>query len=141
MYLKRLGPVQSSGRRGLNVPEGDTIYRSARALGRALKGKTVTRFESSYALLTQANDQTSFAGQTVTQVESRGKWLLIHFSGGAILATRPFSPGRGSCLVQPRAMLSRFFPPPRPLLLFLLFSKGGRYCFPVVARESVNQRD
>jgi endonuclease VIII len=80
------------------VPEGDTIFRSARALGRALTGKTVTRFESSYALLTQANDQTPFAGQTVTQVESRGKWLLIHFSGGpngreSILATHMLMSG------------------------------------------------
>ncbi len=75
------------------MPEGDTIFRSARALGRALTGQTVTRFESSYALLTQANDQTPFSGQTVTQVESRGKWLLIHFSGGAILATHMLMSG------------------------------------------------
>jgi endonuclease-8 len=75
------------------MPEGDTIYRTARTLGRALTDKTVTRFESSYALLTQANDQTSFAGQTITLVESRGKWLLIHFSGGQILATHMLMSG------------------------------------------------
>ncbi len=63
------------------MPEGDTIYRSARALGRALTGKTVTRFESAYALIARANDENPIAGQTVTKVEARGKWLLIHFSG------------------------------------------------------------
>jgi len=63
------------------VPEGDTIYRSARALGRALTGKTITRFESGYALLVRANDEDPIAGQIVTKVEARGKWLLIHFSG------------------------------------------------------------
>ena len=30
---------------------------------------------------------TPLAGQMVEQVESRGKWLLIHFSGGGTLAT------------------------------------------------------
>ncbi len=63
------------------MPEGDTIYRSARALGRALIGKTVTRFESAYALIARANDEDPLAGQTITKVEARGKWLLIHFSG------------------------------------------------------------
>ena len=36
------------------MPEGDTIYRTARALNRALTGKPITRFESSYAQLTAA---------------------------------------------------------------------------------------
>jgi len=63
------------------MPEGDTIYRSARALGRALTGKTVTRFESAYALIARANDNDPITGQTITKVEARGKWLLIHFSG------------------------------------------------------------
>jgi endonuclease-8 len=69
------------------MPEGDTIFRTARVLGRALTGKAVTRFESAYSQLVQADDQTPFAGETVTEVEARGKWLLIHFSGGRILAT------------------------------------------------------
>jgi endonuclease-8 len=75
------------------VPEGDTIYRSARALGRALTGKTVTRFESGYAQLVQADDQLPFAGQTVTLVEARGKWLLMHFSAGSVLATHMLMTG------------------------------------------------
>ncbi len=69
------------------MPEGDTIFRSARSLGRALAGKTVTAFRSTYPLLTRFHDDTPLTGQTVEQVESRGKWLLMHFSGGATLAT------------------------------------------------------
>lgn len=33
------------------------------------------------------DDDTPIAGQTVDQVEARGKWLLVHFSGGGILAS------------------------------------------------------
>jgi len=75
------------------MPEGDTIYRTARALSRALTGKPVTRFESSYAQLTSANDQKAFAGQTIAHIEARGKWLLIHFSSGNILATHMLMSG------------------------------------------------
>ena len=65
------------------MPEGDTIFRSARALGRALIGKQVTRFESAYALIARANDDIPFIGQTIAQIEARGKWLLIYFSSDA----------------------------------------------------------
>jgi endonuclease VIII len=69
------------------MPEGDTIYRTARSMGRALIGKPITGFRSNYPLLTRFQDDTPITGQTVDSVESRGKWLLIHFSGGATLAT------------------------------------------------------
>lgn len=69
------------------MPEGDTIFRSARALNRALAGKVVIGFRSAYALLTRFNDNTPLVGQTIDRVEARGKWLLMHFSGGAILVT------------------------------------------------------
>jgi endonuclease-8 len=69
------------------MPEGDTIFRSARTLNRALAGKAITGFRSTYPLLTRFHDDTPLTGQTVETVESRGKWLLIHFSGGATLAT------------------------------------------------------
>ena len=69
------------------MPEGDTIFRTARSLGRALAGKPVTVFRSTYPLLTRFNDDTPLAGQLVERVEARGKWLLIHFSGGGTLAT------------------------------------------------------
>jgi endonuclease-8 len=69
------------------MPEGDTIFRTARALGRALAGKPITGFRSTYPLLTRFDDDTPLVGQLVESVESRGKWLLIHFSGGGTLAT------------------------------------------------------
>jgi endonuclease-8 len=75
------------------MPEGDTIFRTARALGRALIGKPITGFRSTYPLLMRFNDDTPLAGQTVEHVESRGKWLLIHFSGGGTLATHMLMSG------------------------------------------------
>jgi endonuclease-8 len=69
------------------VPEGDTIFRSARALDRALRGKIVIRFESAYAHLASIDDDKRLAGRTVEHVEARGKWLLMYFSGDLILVT------------------------------------------------------
>ena len=75
------------------MPEGDTIFRSARAPHQAFAGKTVTRFETAYAPLASVNDQSPVAGRTIEQVESRGKWLLIHFSGDLILVTHMLMSG------------------------------------------------
>jgi endonuclease-8 len=91
------------------VPEGDTIFRTARALGRALTAKPITGFRSTYPLLTRFDDDTPLKGQTVEHVESRGKWLLIHFSGGGTLATHMLMSGSwhiyrpGERWQQPRA--------------------------------------
>ena len=82
------------------MPEGDTIYRTARAMGRALIGKPITAFRSNYPLLTRFHDDTPITGQTVDNVEARGKWLLIHFSGGATLATHMLM--NGSWHLYPR---------------------------------------
>jgi endonuclease-8 len=75
------------------VPEGDTIFRSARALNKALAGATVTGFETAYAPLASVNDNTPLAGRTIESVESRGKWLLMHFSGDLILVTHMLMSG------------------------------------------------
>lgn len=75
------------------MPEGDTIFRSARSLGRALGGKTITGFRSTYPRLTRYHDDVPLTGQRVDEVESRGKWLLMHFSGGATLATHMLMSG------------------------------------------------
>jgi endonuclease-8 len=75
------------------VPEGDTIYRAARALGQALEGKVVTLFETVLAPLAMVDDDTPLAGRMVEKVESRGKWLLIHFSGDLILVTHMLMSG------------------------------------------------
>ena len=75
------------------MPEGDTIFRSARALQQALAGRQVTLFETAHAQLASVNDQSPVAGRTVELVESRGKWLLIHFSGDLILTTHMLMSG------------------------------------------------
>ena len=75
------------------MPEGDTIFRTARALGRALEGRPITGFRSTFPLLTRFNDDTPLVGQLVESVESRGKWLLIYFSGGGTLATQMLMSG------------------------------------------------
>jgi endonuclease-8 len=69
------------------MPEGDTIFRAARALHRALAGEIVTGFETTYAPLVRMNDSAPVVGRTIERVEPRGKWLLICFSGDLILLT------------------------------------------------------
>jgi endonuclease VIII len=67
------------------VPEGDTIFRSADTLHRALAGQCVTRFESVLVRLARVDEDRPIAGRIVEQVASRGKHLLMHFSGDLIL--------------------------------------------------------
>jgi endonuclease-8 len=69
------------------MPEGDTIFRAARTLHRALAGKQVTAFESMLPALNRINEDTPLAGRTIERVHSRGKHLLIHFSGDLVLRT------------------------------------------------------
>ena len=75
------------------MPEGDTIYRAARALQRAIGGKVVTGFETGLAPLARVNDDAPLTGRVVEKVESRGKWCLIHFSGDLILVTHMLMSG------------------------------------------------
>ena len=69
------------------MPEGDTIYRAARALQRALAGQVVTGFETGLGKLARVNDDAPLVGRVVERVESRGKWCLMYFSGDLILVT------------------------------------------------------
>jgi endonuclease-8 len=75
------------------MPEGDTIYRAARALQKAIGGKVVTGFETGLATLARVNDDAPLVGRTVERVESRGKWCLICFSGDLILVTHMLMSG------------------------------------------------
>ena len=47
------------------MPEGDTIFRAARTLHRALAGQVVTRFDTAYALLARVHDDTPITGRTI----------------------------------------------------------------------------
>lgn len=61
------------------MPEGDTIFRAATTLRRALEGKVVQRFECVYAPVEALARATPVVGRTVSAVEARGKHLLMTF--------------------------------------------------------------
>lgn len=69
------------------MPEGDTIFRAAAALRRALAGRVVTGFETGLAQLARVHDDTPLTGRTIETCESAGKHLLIRFSGDLTLRT------------------------------------------------------
>ncbi len=69
------------------MPEGDTIYRAAHVMNRALASKTVTRFESPLVHLARVEIDSPVTGRTIESVEAAGKWNLMRFSGDLILAT------------------------------------------------------
>jgi len=69
------------------MPEGDTIFRAARTLHRALSGKAVVRFASVLPALTRVHDDHPITGRIVEEVRSVGKHLLMHFSGDLVLRT------------------------------------------------------
>ncbi len=69
------------------MPEGDTIFRAARTLHRALAGRVVTGFESPLPALMRVDQDRPIAGRTVRAVRSVGKHLLIEFSGDLVLRT------------------------------------------------------
>ena len=75
------------------MPEGDTIFRAAQALNKALAGKVVTGFETALAKLASVNDDAPLVGRTVESVEARGKWCLMFFSGDLILLTHMLMSG------------------------------------------------
>ena len=78
------------------MPEGDTIFRAARALNQALAGRAVVGFETELAKLARVNDDAPLVGRAVERVESRGKWCLMHFSA---------PPGGGEALILVTHML------------------------------------
>ena len=69
------------------MPEGDTIFRAARTLNRALSGQPVVRFESVYPALTRVHDDAPITGRTVESVTAAGKHVLMRFSGDLVLRT------------------------------------------------------
>jgi len=69
------------------MPEGDTIFRAARTLHRALAGKRIERFESMFPSLNRIHDDSPLTGRIVEGVSARGKHLLMQFSGDLALRT------------------------------------------------------
>jgi len=69
------------------MPEGDTIWRAARALHAALAGRTVTAFASPLPAVASAARRFGVVGRAVAGVEAKGKHLLVRFDGGSVLHT------------------------------------------------------
>ena len=70
------------------MPEGDTIFRTATVLRRALVGGAVRRAVAQAGPgLSRVPDLSVLVGRTVEASEARGKHLLIGFSGGRWLRT------------------------------------------------------
>ena len=69
------------------MPEGDTIFRAAAALHRALAGHVVTGFDTALAPLARVHDDAPVTGRTVERCEAVGKHLLIWFSRDLVLRT------------------------------------------------------
>lgn len=66
------------------MPEGDTIFRAAATLHRALAGRPVVRFESVLPRLTRVHEDAAITGRIVERVCAAGKHLLMHFSEGRL---------------------------------------------------------
>src|SRR6476620_544997 len=94
------------------MPEGDTIFRAAHTLNRALAGRTVTRFDSDFSRLTRIDEDERIPGRTIERVDARGKHLLIWFSGDLVLRTHMRMHGswhiytRGTPWRRPRSDMS-----------------------------------
>ena len=55
----------------LLLPEGDTIFRAARAFHLALAGKRVTKFETVLSKVARVDEDAPLAGRLIERVESR----------------------------------------------------------------------
>ena len=75
------------------MPEGDTIFRAARTLDRALSGKTITRFETQLPALARVDVDSPLTGRTIERVEASGKWTRMYFSGDLVLVTHMLMSG------------------------------------------------
>jgi endonuclease VIII len=75
------------------MPEGDTVFRTARTLDRALKGQVVAKFETQLPRLARVDEDAPIAGRTVEGADASGKWLRIYFSGDLVLLTHMLMSG------------------------------------------------
>jgi len=75
------------------VPEGDTIFRTAATLDRALAGQLVTKFETQLPRLARVDEDHPIAGRTVDSASASGKWLMLRFSDDLVLLTHMLMSG------------------------------------------------
>lgn len=67
------------------MPEGDTLFRTAATLSKAIGGKVVRRLSSQLSGVSAAAPDVE--GRPIERVEAMGKNLLIHFGDGSALLT------------------------------------------------------
>ena len=116
------------------MPEGDTIFRTATVLRRALLGGVIRRASAQPGPgMARVPGLDGLVGRRVESVEARGKHLLIEFSEGAWLRThmrmkgswhryRPGEPwrlpiARASCVLETDAAVAVCFDAPQVELL------------------------
>ncbi len=75
------------------MPEGDTIFRTARTLHKALAGKEVTHFQTVLPKLAKVVEDRGIVGRTILSAEAKGKWCLLHFSEDLTLLTHMLMSG------------------------------------------------
>jgi endonuclease VIII len=127
------------------MPEGDTIWRTARSLDAALAGRTVTAFASPVPAVATAARRLHVVGRKVERVEARGKHLLVRFEGGPVLHThlrmsgrwslyrpsaRPAPSARGRVVLEAGEMVAVCWGAP----VVELLSVGGEAVHPVLRR-------
>ncbi len=69
------------------MPEGDTIFRTARTLQKTLAGHRVTMFDTAYAHIARVHDDQPITGRLIERCEAAGKHVLMVFEGDLILRT------------------------------------------------------
>ena len=119
------------------MPEGDTIFRTARTLHRALAGQLVVRFESVLPALNRIDHDHPIAGRTVESVASRGKHLLMTFSGDLTLHTHMRMNGSWH-LYRPGERWQR---PARDMRLVVATARSVAVGFNVPIAELLSARD
>lgn len=76
------------------MPEGDTIHRAARRIGAALVGKEMAVADAPSPRSPIHSRSGELAGRVLERAEARGKHLLLHFSGDAVIHSHLGMSGR-----------------------------------------------
>ena len=95
-----------------DVPEGDSVYRLARRLDKALVGRTVVRSDLRVPRLATRD----LAGRTVLAHDTHGKHLLTRFSGDATLHSHLRMDGEWSVTGAGKRLPGRLMPDVRLVL-------------------------
>ncbi len=119
------------------MPEGDTIFRAARTLHRALAGHPIVEFESVLPALNRVDEDTPLAGRVVERVGAAGKHLLVHLSGGLVLRTHMRM--NGSWHIYRRG--ERWQRPRRDMRIALATEEYVAVAFNVPVAEFIRSRD